>query len=203
MAFIIFDNHKFIKDNTTGYYHAHYGNTTKLLHRVVWEYFNGEIPKHYHVHHIDKNKDNNDVSNLELIECRVHLSKHGKLNFEANRSKCLKHLDDIREKAKAWHCSLEGKEWHSKHAKLVAEGISYVTNICEECGAEYEVKAPYSKRSRFCSGRCKTANRKKSGIDDIECICSVCGTIFTKNKYSKKTTCSKECSKRNENKKYN
>lgn len=161
MTFIIFDNHKFIKDNTTGYYHAHYGNTTKLLHRVVWEHFNGTIPEYYHVHHIDKNKDNNNISNLELIECHAHLSEHGKLNFEANRSKYLKHLDAIREKAKAWHCSLEGKEWHSKHAKLVAEGIPYVTNICEECGAEYKVKAPYSKRSRFCSGRCKTANRKK------------------------------------------
>ena len=83
MTFIIFDNHKFIKDNTTGYYHAHYGNTTKLLHRVVWEHFNGTIPEYYHVHHIDKNKDNNDISNLELIECHAHLSEHGKLNFEA------------------------------------------------------------------------------------------------------------------------
>ena len=85
------------------------------------------------------------------------MSEHGKLNFEANRSKYLKHLDAIREKAKAWHCSLEGKEWHSKHAKLVAEGIPYVTNICKECGAEYKVKAPYSKE---CSKR--NENKKYS-----------------------------------------
>ena len=36
------------------------------LHREVWKYHNGEIPKGYHVHHIDSNKNNNSIDNLEL-----------------------------------------------------------------------------------------------------------------------------------------
>ena len=196
MTFVNFDNHRFVKDMSTGYYHAHYGSTTKLLHRVVWEKYNGSIPDGYHVHHKDKNKDNNDISNLELIDKYTHLAEHGKINFENNKEKCLEHLGNIREMAKDWHSSDEGKKWHSEHAKLVSKNTPYVINICEECGKEYKVKKPYSSKSRFCSNSCKSANRRKSGVDDIECICEVCGSVFTKNKYSKRTTCSKECSNR-------
>lgn len=37
------------------------------LHRVIWTAVNGEIPKGMQVNHIDENKDNNSISNLELL----------------------------------------------------------------------------------------------------------------------------------------
>lgn len=46
------------------------------LHRVVWEYHNGEIPDGYHIHHRDGDRSNNDISNLELLEGHEHLSGH-------------------------------------------------------------------------------------------------------------------------------
>lgn len=46
--------------------------TTKRIHNLVAEHFIGEIPKGYHVHHKDGNKQNNIVTNLEII----HPSKH-------------------------------------------------------------------------------------------------------------------------------
>jgi len=36
-------------------------------HRYVWELANGQIPKGCHIHHIDGNKANNNISNLECI----------------------------------------------------------------------------------------------------------------------------------------
>lgn len=42
------------------------------IHVLVAETFIGEIPKGYHVHHIDDNKQNNIVSNLEIIHPKVH-----------------------------------------------------------------------------------------------------------------------------------
>lgn len=36
------------------------------LHRVSWIAINGEIPEGYQVNHIDENKDNNCISNLNL-----------------------------------------------------------------------------------------------------------------------------------------
>lgn len=46
--------------------------STKRIHVLVAEHFIGEIPKGYHVHHKDGNKQNNVVTNLEII----HPSKH-------------------------------------------------------------------------------------------------------------------------------
>jgi len=46
------------------------------LHRVVWEYYNGAIPKGFQVHHKDHNPYNNDISNLELLTEEEHIRKH-------------------------------------------------------------------------------------------------------------------------------
>lgn len=37
------------------------------FHRVIWFYFNGEIPQGYELNHIDENKSNNTLANLELL----------------------------------------------------------------------------------------------------------------------------------------
>lgn len=40
---------------------------SNLLHRIIWETFNGEIPQGKEIDHIDCNKQNNALSNLRLI----------------------------------------------------------------------------------------------------------------------------------------
>lgn len=45
-------------------------------HRWVWINERGKIPKDLDVHHIDGNKDNNDINNLELITRSEHQKKH-------------------------------------------------------------------------------------------------------------------------------
>lgn len=37
------------------------------LHRVIWYYFNGDIPEGMQVNHIDEDKSNNALSNLNLM----------------------------------------------------------------------------------------------------------------------------------------
>jgi hypothetical protein len=46
------------------------------FHRFIWECINGEIPDGYDVHHIDKNKMNNSINNLELKEKGEHNHLH-------------------------------------------------------------------------------------------------------------------------------
>ena len=41
--------------------------TRKSLHRVVWEAFNGPIPRRLEINHKDINRSNNHLSNLELL----------------------------------------------------------------------------------------------------------------------------------------
>lgn len=38
-----------------------------LIHRLVWEAFNGKIPESMEINHIDGTKTNNHLSNLELV----------------------------------------------------------------------------------------------------------------------------------------
>ena len=55
---------------------AAYGINKKLLvHRVVWEAFNGSIPKGFEINHIDGNGGNNRLDNLELVMHSENLKK--------------------------------------------------------------------------------------------------------------------------------
>ena len=46
--------------------------TTKRIHVLVAEAFIGKVPSGFHVHHIDGNKQNNVVTNLEIIHPKEH-----------------------------------------------------------------------------------------------------------------------------------
>lgn len=39
----------------------------RYVHRIIWETFNGPIPKGQEINHIDHVKSNNKLSNLELV----------------------------------------------------------------------------------------------------------------------------------------
>lgn len=45
-------------------------------HRLVWEYFKGPIPEDLVVDHIDGNKLNNSLSNLQLLSHGDNIRKH-------------------------------------------------------------------------------------------------------------------------------
>ncbi|MCG7944914.1 MAG: HNH endonuclease [Candidatus Thiodiazotropha taylori] len=53
------------------------------FYRQIWEKHNGPIPKDsdgrsYEIHHIDGNRDNNNISNLMCVSAREHFSIHHK-----------------------------------------------------------------------------------------------------------------------------
>lgn len=45
------------------------------VHRVVWEAYNGIIPKNYEIDHIDNNKSNNSLDNLRLVTRKENMHK--------------------------------------------------------------------------------------------------------------------------------
>ena len=45
-------------------------------HRAIWELHYGEIPKGYHIHHVNGNKKDNKIQNLECISRKEHGKKH-------------------------------------------------------------------------------------------------------------------------------
>lgn len=53
--------------NSKGYKLITINGSSKLIHRIVCEAFNGPIPEGYVVNHIDGDKANNNIENLEAI----------------------------------------------------------------------------------------------------------------------------------------
>ena len=59
-------------------------NSSKHIHRLEWELYHGKIPDGYVVHHVNENKLDWRISNLELVLRSDHINTHSK-NF--NRKK--------------------------------------------------------------------------------------------------------------------
>ena len=78
--------------NKDGYYQIKSGNKKykgKLLHRVIFEDFyqcnlNEEFPKGVHIHHIDHNRTNNKIWNLEPID----ITEHQRIHQVGNQNNC-------------------------------------------------------------------------------------------------------------------
>lgn len=175
----------------------YYSRGTKRLHVVVFETFNGKVPKGFHVHHMDENTANNDIDNLGLLpgrdHCKLHMAKRDPALMRAI-------MDNARKYASEWHGSPEGIEWHKKQGSETLQRLAKekVKKFCEECGKEYECPISRASASKFCSNNCKSQSRRKSGIDNITIECNYCGRSFVKDKYSRAIHCSKSCSKKAE-----
>ena len=52
--------------NSNGYRQMEYKNKHYMVHRVIFEMHNGPIPEGMEVDHADRNRLNNDISNLRL-----------------------------------------------------------------------------------------------------------------------------------------
>ena len=165
----------------------------RKMHRDVWSFYNGEIPKGHHIHHIDGDVTNNDISNLELMEASAHLRMEGIKRHKENPEWSKQfHAKGI-EMAKEWHKSTEGREWHKQHGVEAYAKRTPVLMVCQRCHKEYETTKMAN--SKFCSNNCKSASRKASGVDDVKRICVVCSTEFTANKYNTQTKCKRGCKK--------
>lgn len=68
------DEDGYLKVGRYNKYHKH-----QALHQYIWMVANqAEIPEGYSIHHIDHNKLNNSIYNLELVEQYTHTNEHNK-----------------------------------------------------------------------------------------------------------------------------
>jgi len=58
-----------------GYSHISINRKLYYLHNLIWIYFNGEIPENLEVDHIDNNRKNNTIENLQLLTHSDNLRK--------------------------------------------------------------------------------------------------------------------------------
>ena len=162
----------------------------KRLHRAVYEFHHGPIPKGCAIHHVDGNRSNNDLGNLVLMDRRKHQSHH--MQEPKRKSDAQRAIRCAIKAAAEWHRSEEGRKWHKEQYVKTKDRLRKIeTFVCAMCGSTYE--AEDSGRNRFCSRKCMSAWRRKSGIDHADKICATCGKVFQANKYQQIKYCSPEC----------
>ena len=171
------------------------------LHRAVWMDHFGPIPEKHHIHHMDRNRGNNHIENLQCLPAFTHLSRAAKGNKWLKSKENKEHLKVIREKAHDWHKTSEGRAFLSQNKKDSWQRRKKTPCKCSYCGKEFEASFP--SRAKYCHHNCRENARKKSGIENENRKCVTCSKYFVINKYCRTKTCCRECaySMKRENKK--
>ena len=191
MKVLIVDGLRFVKDDATGYYRCN--AIAERLHRYIYQREYGILPSNEDVHHIDGNKDNNNLDNLIALRHTDHMKLHGTLLTNEQRQKRRDNMNNTaRPAACAWHGSSEGRKWHKEHYERTKDALHKVeSRNCRHCGTEF-----VSVRDGFCSNACKSAYRRAKGYDNITLVCPICGETYETNKYLQSETCSRGCANR-------
>lgn len=144
---------QFHKDCVTGYW---VNNTYNLrLHREKLRLELGltkEQMEGLDVHHIDGNKDNNDISNLQLINKMHHATMHAKEQLHTKIIKICEWCGEEYESSsnvahKQRFCSEKCKAKYRR-----ANGLNDTTRVCKQCGKEFI--CDICSRTQFCSRHC-------------------------------------------------
>lgn len=132
---------------------GYYSNShTDFLHRVIWTDHVGPIPRGWHIHHVDEDRGNNQISNLRLLTPKAHSAEHPEpkgytaFNYETRGSNT----------RRAW----EYREWKPF--------------VCAHCGKSGTT--PYVGHRKFCNYLCE--QRYKSALKVMERICIQCGQVY-------------------------
>ena len=154
MEYQTFNGIQFYQTKPNDYFRHSVGHTTILMHKYVWEYYNGKIPKGYEVHHIDRNRANNDISNLQLLSKAEHKRLHKELLTDEEREwKRNNVVTKAVPKAIEWHKSEEGKAWHQTQVLTRKDNRTERHFVCEVCNKAY---SRFTNRdSKYCCNACK------------------------------------------------
>ena len=101
-----------------------------LVHRLVFEAFNGTIPENMQVNHINEIKTDNRLSNLNLMTCKENI------NFGTGIERCAKKRINGKKSKSVLQFTLDGiliKEYPSAHQVERELGFNrgYICNCCK------------------------------------------------------------------------
>lgn len=114
-----------------GYHQIEVEKKRYFIHRIVWSYFNGDIPDGYEIDHIDCNKSNNSISNLRLAtnsqnkqnkKMATKRSKTGILGVSPARKKYVVRLQKGNKKIREYfNTKTEAQDFYIKEKRRLHE----------------------------------------------------------------------------------
>ena len=112
-----------------GYYRVALSGKFYLVHRLVWEAFNGPIPEGYEVNHIDEDKLNNRLENLNLMTPKENNCWGTRIIRQKEKVK------NGKTSKKVLQYDLDGnfiREWVSQHEieRELKIQQSYISRVC-------------------------------------------------------------------------
>ena len=138
---------------------------TEPLHRAVFEFYSGCVisSDDYAVHHIDCDKSNNDISNLQLLTHSEHARLHRKIDKKLFTGICANCGKEFKSRNKSTKfCSKECR----RQTKFTHY---YEERICKVCGKKFNVRK--DAKTTCCSVECASySSCMKLSYDDVRYI---------------------------------
>jgi hypothetical protein len=128
--------------------------------RWVWINHFGTIPEGMDIHHRDGDKENNDISNLEMLSRSEHLKRHwqeGRFDLNQRRIQLAE--------ARKWLKTPEGRIKQSQSSKEAWKNRKTTELRCHECDHPFNSTQPWAK---FCSGLCGTKTWRRNARKVVE-----------------------------------
>ena len=161
---------------------GHFVKPQLHLHRVVWEYYHGNIPDGYHIHHVDEDKTNNRIENLQALTASEHRSVHVKNRIAPKICPVC---------GKSFFTKVKEQICCSPACHAIRQTKPLIEKVCPVCGKTFEVKNKCANQI-CCSHACSYIHRRKPSTKRI---CAICGKEFEPTtKHPEVQTCSPSCS---------
>lgn len=176
------ENHQIFLGVT--YHREKHGSYRQVIgvHQAVYEYYYGEVPKGYHIHHIDCDKSNNLITNLQMLTKTEHIKIHRPKGYDMATHQKKTFICEVCGKEYQAHCSGKNRFCSPECRK------KQFTKTCEWCGKTFTTGV---KESRCCSVSCAKKLQTKNHREIRTCV--ICGKTFSAPKSNPQKTCSTEC----------
>lgn len=130
----------------------------KYLHRAVWEYYNGDIPRDKVIDHINRDRTDNRIENLRLVTFKQNRENVDPSFNLACRERIIKFNSQDYGK---WWLDKGKKERRSEKLSKSWKDRPLIEKNCLYCGREFRAK---HNAARYCSKECRQENYFRRGV---------------------------------------
>lgn len=187
---VVFNGITYRKPPSYAYYYNR--RPKNSLHRAVWTHHNGTIPDGFHIHHIDEDTENNDITNLMCVSNSDHRKIHSPREspLEKTCPHCGRTFLCVPERRARAADGYHGKRSTFCSIKCSKQCLPERSFVCVQCGNEFSTTGCI-KVVRFCSAACQGKHEylHRPGYDKV---CAGCGTLF-KGKHKVSKYCTSKC----------